>query len=113
MKKSVAADSGSEDEGGKSAGSGSDSSPAKKKATGLMKPLKLSKELSGLLDLPEDEEMSRPQIVKHLWAYLKKNELQDPENKQWFTPDKRMEPIFGKEKIKCFGMVKYLKGHVE
>merc|ERR1711936_992871 len=29
----------------------------------------------------------------------------DPENKQWFTPDKTMAPIFGEEKIKAFGML--------
>ena len=38
--------------------------------------------------------------------------LQDPENKQWFTPDKMMEPIFGKERQKCFGMSKHLKEHL-
>jgi SWIB/MDM2 domain len=38
--------------------------------------------------------------------------FQDPENKQWFTPDKTMEPVFGKEKIKAFGMAKYLKDHL-
>ena len=38
--------------------------------------------------------------------------IQDPENKQWFTPDKLMEPIFGKERQKCFGMSKHLKEHL-
>ena len=52
-------------------------------------------------------------IVKHLWAYLKEHNLQVPENKQWFTPEMAMESILGKEKIKAFGMTKYLKGHVE
>ena len=51
-------------------------------------------------------------VVKRLWAYLKKENLQDPENKQFFTPDKLMEPVFGKEKIKAFGMAKYLKEHL-
>jgi len=50
-------------------------------------------------------------VVKGLWVHIKEHNLQDPENKQWFTPDKKMQPIFGKEKIKAFGMVKYLKGH--
>ena len=52
------------------------------------------------------------QCVKRLWAYLKEKELQDPENKQWFTPDATMAPIFGDEKIKCFSMSKYLKEHL-
>ena len=50
--------------------------------------------------------------MKGLWAYLKEHKLQDPENRQFFTPDKMLEPIFGKEKIKAFGMTKYLKGHL-
>merc|ERR1712113_1083153 len=36
-------------------------------------------------------------------------DLQDPQNKQWFTPNDAMAPIFGTEKIKCFSMSKYLK----
>jgi chromatin remodeling complex protein RSC6 len=50
--------------------------------------------------------------MKRLWAYLKANNLQDPENKQWFTPDKKMALVFGSEKIKAFGMTKYLKNHL-
>merc|ERR1711874_542579 len=46
------------------------------------------------------------------WAYLKEKDLQDPQNKQWFTPNDTMAPIFGTEKIKCFSMSKYLKGHL-
>ena len=38
--------------------------------------------------------------------------FQDSENKQYFTPDKLMEPVFGSEKIKAFGMAKYLKDHL-
>merc|ERR1712107_648254 len=52
------------------------------------------------------------EIVKRLWAYLKEHQLQDPENKQFFTPDKTMEPVFGSEKIRAFSMSKYLKDHI-
>ena len=37
---------------------------------------------------------------------------QDKENRQWFTPDKVMEPVFGTERQKCFGMSKHLKEHL-
>merc|ERR1712058_208177 len=53
-----------------------------------------------------------PQVIKRLWAYLKDKNLQDPENKQFFTPDSTMSPIFGTERIKCFSMSKYLKEHL-
>ncbi len=81
------------------------------KGSGLTKPLKLSDELKDLLGIEEDE-LSRPQVVKKLWAHIKENKLQDPENKQYFKPDKKMIPIFGTEKVRAFGMVKFLKGHL-
>merc|ERR1712059_130130 len=85
---------------------------AEKKMTGLQAPLDVSKDLCKIIGTKEGEQVSRPQVVKKLWAYLKEKNLQDPENKQWFTPDKTMQPIFGKEKIKCFSMSKYLKEHL-
>ena len=80
-----------------------------KKVNGLTKPMTLSKELATIVDAKKDEKLARSEIIKRLWAYLKKENLQDPANKQWFTPDKKMEPVFGSEKIKAFGMAKYLK----
>merc|ERR1719471_955706 len=79
---------------------------------GLTKPLTLSKDLAELIGAKKDEKLSRPQVVKRLWAYIKEKNLQDPDNKQYFTPDQKMQPIFGKEKIRAFGMTKFLKTHL-
>ena len=38
--------------------------------------------------------------------------LKDPENKQYFTPDKKMAKVFGADKIKGFGMAKFLSPHL-
>ena len=54
------------------------------KGSGLTKPMKLSDDLA---DIVGKKEASRPECVKLLWAYLKKHNLQDRENKQYFTPD--------------------------
>ena len=70
----------------------------------------LSKELAAIVDAKKDEKLARSEIIKGLWAYLKN--LQDPANKQWFTPDKKMAPVFGEEKNKAFDMAKYLKDHL-
>ena len=51
-------------------------------------------------------------VTKRLWAYLKEHNLQDSENRQYFTPDETMAKVFGSEKIKCFSMSKYLKEHL-
>ena len=83
-----------------------------KKLTGIQAPLDISDELAKIIGTAKGEQLSRPQVIKKLWAYLKEKNLQDPEMKQWFTPDKTMQPIFGKEKIKCFSMSKYLKEHL-
>ena len=79
------------------------------KGAGLTKPYKLSKELADIVGEPQ---ASRAQCVKLLWAYLKKHNLQDPENKQYFTPDKKMAKVFGTEKIRAFGMAKFLSAHL-
>merc|ERR1712213_123419 len=60
------------------------------KGAGLTKPMKLSSELA---DIVGKKEASRAECIKQLWAYIKKNNLQDPENKQFFVPDKKMAKI--------------------
>merc|ERR1712128_160367 len=82
------------------------------KGSGLTKPLKLSPELAVICDAKKGENLARPEVVKRLWAYIKKNKLQIADNKQYFTPDEKMKPIFGEEKIRAFGMAKYLKEHL-
>merc|ERR1712080_44775 len=82
------------------------------KGSGLTKPMKLSTELSAIVGTKKEERLSRPEVVKKLWAYIKEKNLQDADNKQFFTPDKTMQPVFGKDKVRAFGMAKYLKGHL-
>merc|ERR1712223_508454 len=87
-------------------------SPVKEKRptpAAFTKKFKLSKDLSAIIGM---KEASRSEIVKELWAYLKKNNLQDPEAKQWFTPDKKMAKVFGNEKIKGFAMTKFINSHL-
>merc|ERR1711893_75965 len=80
------------------------------KGSGLTKSMKLSPELA---DVVGKKEASRAECIKALWAYIKKNNLQDPENKQYFTPDKKMAKVFGEDKIRAFGMAKYLSSHLK
>merc|ERR1711983_553988 len=79
------------------------------KGSGLTKPMKLSAELA---DIVGKKEASRAECIKQLWAYIKKNNLQDPENKQFFNPDKKMAKIFGNDRIRAFGMAKFLSAHL-
>merc|ERR1712018_59956 len=79
------------------------------KGGGLTKPMKLS---SDLADIVGKKEASRAECINLLWAYLKKNNLQDPENKQYFFPDKKMAKVFGNDRIRAFGMAKFLSAHL-
>merc|ERR1719226_265783 len=88
-------------------------SPEKvKRATpaAFTKKFKLSSDLTAIIG---KKEACRSEIVKELWAYLKKNNLQDPEMKQWFTPDKKMAKVFGKDKMKAFSMTKFINPHLK
>ena len=60
------------------------------KGAGLTAPMKVSPDLAAIIGKTE---ASRAECVKHLWAYLKANNLQDPENKQFFFPDKKMAKV--------------------
>ena len=55
---------------------------------------------------------NRAELSKLIWAYIKEKGLQDPENKQYFTPDKKMAKVFGKERIRGFGMQKFFSAHL-
>merc|ERR1712106_1213476 len=70
--------------------------------------LELSPQLSTLLG---EKWLTRGDVMKKLWKYVKENNLIDPENKKEFTPNKKMEPVFGKAKMNIHGMGKYLKDH--
>merc|ERR1712244_36967 len=59
----------------------------------LIKVMNVSNELA---DIIGTKKASRPQAIKGLWAYIKKNNLQDPAQRQYFTPDAKMAKIFGK-----------------
>merc|ERR1712137_808781 len=58
----------------KMAGAKDDTKP--KKVNGLTKPMTLSKELAAIVDAKKDEKLARSEIIKRLWAYLKKENLQ-------------------------------------
>ena len=52
--------------------------------------------------------MSRPQVVKQLWVYIKDNNLQNPANKREILCDDNLRPVFNADKIDMFKMNKVL-----
>ncbi|OIW11184.1 hypothetical protein TanjilG_15397 [Lupinus angustifolius] len=71
--------------------------PPPGKTRGIMKPRRVSPEMQELIGLPE---ISRTQALKHIWAYIKQNNLQDPENKKVIICDEKLKKVFaGRDQV--------------
>ncbi|OQW50736.1 MAG: DNA topoisomerase III [Proteobacteria bacterium SG_bin7] len=75
----------------------------------FMKPLKPS---SALAELVGSTPLPRTQVVKKLWAYIKKHNLQDKKNKRNINPDTKMSGVFGKKTFSMFEMNKIVAKHL-
>jgi chromatin remodeling complex protein RSC6 len=89
--------------------------PAAKKAAGskpnaLQQPLQPSKELAAIVG---SNPLPRGEVVSKMWDYIKKNNLQNPENKREILADDKLQPIFGKPKVTMFEMNKHLAQHLK
>ena len=81
-----------------------------KKNTAFMKPVHLSADLEAVVGKGP---MPRTEVTKKLWAYIKKNDLQDPENKRNIRPDANLEKVFGGPKtIDMFKMTSVVSKHL-
>ncbi|KAF5836353.1 upstream activation factor subunit spp27-like protein [Dunaliella salina] len=95
-----------EDKGKKRSGKGQAKSSGKAKG-GFTKHSLLSPALSAFVGA---ETMSRPQVVKSVWEYIKKHNLQDPKNKRNIICDDKLKTIFTPP-ITMFSMNKQLSKH--
>jgi chromatin remodeling complex protein RSC6 len=71
--------------------------------------LQPSKELAALVG---SEPLPRGQVVSKIWDYIRKNNLQNPENRREILADAKLEPVFGKKKVAMFEMNKHLAQHL-
>lgn len=76
----------------------------------LLKPLDLSAELEAVVGKGP---LSRGTVVKKIWDYIKKNDLQNPANKRNIFADEKLMPLFGKKEVTMFEMTKLVSGHMK
>ena len=81
----------------------------KKVNPALMKPLQPSKELAAVVG---SEPLPRAEVVSKVWDYIKKNKLQDPQNKREIMADDKLQAVFGKNRVTMFEMNKHLAQHL-
>lgn len=84
---------------------------ARKINKAFMKPLQPS---SALAEVVGSKPLPRTEVTKKLWAYIKKNKLQDPKNKRNINADAALKEIFGgKKTVNMFEMTKLVGKHLK
>ncbi len=76
----------------------------------FMKPMSISAELAMVVGKGP---MPRSEVVKKLWVYIKKNNLQDPKNKRNINADENLKKVFGGQgTVSMFEMTKLVSKHL-
>ncbi len=74
-----------------------------------MKPLQPSDALAKVVGA---KPLPRTQVVKKLWEYIKKHDLQDKKNRRNVNADANLKPIFVKPQVSMFEMTKLISKHL-
>ncbi len=80
------------------------------KPNALQQPLKPSAELGAIVGTSP---LPRGEVVSKVWEYIKKHNLQNPENKREIVADDKLKKVFGKDKCSMFEMNKHLAAHLK
>jgi upstream activation factor subunit UAF30 len=55
----------------------------------------------------------RTEVTKKIWAYIKKNNLQDPKERRMINADDKLKKVFGgKGRVSMFEMTKHVNDHL-
>jgi chromatin remodeling complex protein RSC6 len=85
--------------------------PARKPSAAFMKPLTPS---ATLAEVVGSKPIPRTEVTKRLWAYIKKNKLQDPKSKRMIRADAALKAVFGgKSTVDMFEMTKLVGKHLK
>ncbi len=69
---------------------------------------KLSQELA---DVVGTDELSRTEVTKRLWVYIKENKLQDSKNKRLIKPDAKLAKVIGSKPVDMMKLASLLSKH--
>jgi upstream activation factor subunit UAF30 len=83
---------------------------ARKPNAAFMAPLAPSATLAEVIG---SKPLPRTEIVKKIWDYIKKNNLQDKKNRRNINADTKLKPLFGKDQISMFDLAKIVSKHVK
>ena len=84
---------------------------ARKPNAAFMRPVTPSATLAAVIG---DKPIPRTEVTKKLWAYIKKNGLQDAKNRRMINADDKLKPVFGgKAQVSMFDMTKLVGKHLK
>ena len=84
--------------------------PARKPNAAFMKPMKPSAVLAAVVGA---DPLPRTEVTKKVWEYIKKHNLQNPENKLNIDADEKLKAVFGgKKQVSMFEMTKLISDHL-
>jgi len=76
----------------------------------FMKPLTPTGPLAAIVgSMP----MPRTEVTSKIWAYIKKNKLQDAVNRRMINADDKLKALFGKAQASMFELTKYVSKHLK
>lgn len=84
--------------------------PKTNSGTGIHAPVQPSAELGAVVG---NDKLPRSQVISKVWDHIKKNNLQNPENRREILADDKLKKVFGKDKVSMFEMNKHISAHVK
>jgi len=77
----------------------------------FMKPLQPSADLGAIVGT---KALPRTEAVKKIWAYIKKNDLQDKKNRRNVNADEKLSKVFGgKKQVTMFELTSLISKHLK
>jgi len=70
----------------------------------------LSEELKAVVG---SKSLTRPEIVKKLWAYIKSRKCQDTKNKRLIVPDAKLAAVIGKQPVDMMKLAGCISKHIK
>ena len=77
---------------------------------GLQRPVQPSADLAAITG---SDPLPRSQVVSKMWDHIRKNNLQNPQNKREIIADDKLRKIFGTDRCSMFDMNKHLSRHLK
>ncbi|MBL9037392.1 MAG: hypothetical protein JNG84_02650 [Archangium sp.] len=87
--------------------------PAAKKRTPNAAFMKAMTPSEALAEIVGEKPLPRTEVTKKVWAYIKKNNLQDAKDRKKINADAKLQAVFGgKKSVDMFQMTKLVNNHL-